>query len=256
MSLPEPPLHGYHRIWHTKPILRAVYDDFAVRLARHRRPGPTLEIGAGSATTPTSQAPRLSTDIQFAPWLDLVADAQALPFAEASFDNITMIDVLHHLAYPDRLFTEAQRVLRDGGRLLFLEPAMTGMSRPLYGLVHRERVDTTVDPFASTPQCSPNDPYDANMAIPTLLVTRYRRQLQDRHPEFRLIALEWFAVLVYPLSGGFQPWSLIPVRWARCLLNVDDWIARRLGRWLATRLLAVLERQPRGAPSTTERPSW
>jgi SAM-dependent methyltransferase len=45
------------------------------------------------------------------------ADAQALPFAEGSFDAVTMAFLLGHLAEPARALAEAHRVLAPGGRL-------------------------------------------------------------------------------------------------------------------------------------------
>jgi len=42
----------------------------------------------------------VATDVQSAPWLDCVADAQRLPFADGCAANIVMVDVLHHLALP------------------------------------------------------------------------------------------------------------------------------------------------------------
>lgn len=46
-------------------------------------------------------------------------DAQALPFADASFDAVTLAFVLGHLADPQRGLTEARRVLVPSGRMAF-----------------------------------------------------------------------------------------------------------------------------------------
>jgi SAM-dependent methyltransferase len=46
-------------------------------------------------------------------------DAEALPFAENSFDAVTMNFGVLHLAHPDRALAEAERVLRPGGRFAF-----------------------------------------------------------------------------------------------------------------------------------------
>jgi len=49
--------------------------------------------------------------------------AEALPFADASFDMVTMGYALRHMASFGRVFAEFRRVLRPGGRLLILEIA-------------------------------------------------------------------------------------------------------------------------------------
>jgi len=46
-------------------------------------------------------------------------DAEALPFADNSFDAVTMNFGVLHLAHPDRALAEAFRVLKPGGRFAF-----------------------------------------------------------------------------------------------------------------------------------------
>ena len=54
------------------------------------------------------------------PGLDVrEADAEALPFADATFDAVVMNFGVLHLAQPDLAFAEAYRVLRRGGRFAF-----------------------------------------------------------------------------------------------------------------------------------------
>jgi len=50
------------------------------------------------------------------------ADAGALPFADGSFDLVICSWVLEHLRNPEAVFAEVARVLRPGGRFIFLTP--------------------------------------------------------------------------------------------------------------------------------------
>ena len=56
-----------------------------------------------------------------------VADAEALPFADDSFDLVLGHAVVHHLPDLEAAFAEAARVLRPGGRLVIAgEPTLLG----------------------------------------------------------------------------------------------------------------------------------
>jgi SAM-dependent methyltransferase len=53
----------------------------------------------------------------------LQGDAQRLPFPDASFDVVTMLDVLEHLPDDVCALQEVRRVLRPGGHFVFSVPA-------------------------------------------------------------------------------------------------------------------------------------
>jgi ubiquinone/menaquinone biosynthesis C-methylase UbiE len=58
-----------------------------------------------------------------------VADAERLPFPDASFDLVFGHAVLHHIPHLDRAFAEFERVLMPGGTLVFAgEPSRMGDS--------------------------------------------------------------------------------------------------------------------------------
>ncbi len=235
MSGPE----RFREIWRRKPALRAVYADIYRRIGAHRRPGRTLEIGGGSGNLKDFAPDVVSTDIIAVPWLDAVCDAQLLPFADGSFANVVMVDVLHHLERPVRFFAEAARVLEPGGRLIFCEPAITPLGGLVYRLFHHEPVDMRADPLADGPLTPGRDPYDSNQAIPTLLTGRYRAALAAKLPNLPLVTIERFSFAAYLLSGGFRSWSLLP-RFAAAPLLRAEWALRRmLGPLAALRLLAV-----------------
>lgn len=47
---------------------------------------------------------------------DVFADGAHLPFQDASFDGVVCLEVIEHVAAPQRVIAEIQRVLRPGGR--------------------------------------------------------------------------------------------------------------------------------------------
>ncbi len=80
------------------------------------------DISAGMVTTLAANARRLGLEVKTA-W----ADAESLPFADASFDLVLGHAVLHHLPDLPGAFAEFRRVLRPGGRMVFAgEPSRIG----------------------------------------------------------------------------------------------------------------------------------
>jgi len=56
-------------------VVRVIYDDFYDRNSRFARPGLTIEIVSGIGNFKSRLVNVVSTDVQFAPWLDCVAEA-------------------------------------------------------------------------------------------------------------------------------------------------------------------------------------
>ena len=101
--------------------------------------GGTLEIGAGTGLNhdlypaavtdltltepfePMARQLRAKAAELAVPVTVVEAPAEALPFADASFDTVALTLVLCTVPEPDRALAEIARVLRPGGRFLFLE---------------------------------------------------------------------------------------------------------------------------------------
>jgi SAM-dependent methyltransferase len=236
-------LTEHRELWNCKPVLRAIYADYYRRIVAHCVPGRTLEIGGGSGNLKELVADVVSTDIVPTPWLDAAADAQALPFVDGSFANLVMVDVLHHIERPRRFLVEARRVLRLGGRLILLEPAITPVSWVFFKLFHPEPVVMGDDPLIDGPLDPERKPFDGNQAIPTLLFGRHRAHFEAQFPELAVTRIERLSLLAYPLSGGFRPWCLMPEAAIGPVLGMETRVAPLVGGLMAFRLFVVLERR-------------
>ena len=81
--------------------------------AHHERQKEFFERDPARLATPVPHQPRV---------LFTTGLAEALPFADSTFDGVFCLDVLHHAASQAAMLGEMTRVLRPGGRLLCVEP--------------------------------------------------------------------------------------------------------------------------------------
>ncbi len=229
-ALSQGRLHDHRRIWEGKPVLGQVYRPWFDALLAEVTPGArVLEVGAGPgflsghARHARPDARWLATDLLETPWNDLVADGLRLPFAAEIFEAVAGFDLIHHLAHPRAFFEEAGRVLRPGGRAVFVEPWVTPLSYPIYRFFHQEGCTLGLDPwnpFALAPG-APKEAFDGDAAVVWRLV--------------RETPAEAWGTL------GFREASLLPAPAAPLLLAVDAWLARA-APWLGLRALAVWEK--------------
>jgi SAM-dependent methyltransferase len=234
-----------HRdLWERKRSIRLLYRDFHRRLLDCCPEGRILDIGSGTAHIKDSRPDAVSTDILPFPGIDVVADAHRLPFPDECFSGLVMLDVLHHLERPIEFLKEASRVLEPGGRLAMIEPAMTTLARQFYHRFHEEPVDMSADPFAQTAINPDRDPFDANQAIPSLLfaTAAARRRVEAEIPGLRVGTVDWLGLFAYPMSGGFQNWSLIPAALIRPVLAFEAMVPQAVRRQIAFRMIVVVER--------------
>ena len=235
-------LEDYQKRWKRKPVLRAIYGALYKKIEDVALVGDTLEIGGGIGNLHILGGQVIKSDIQYCVGIDVVADAQQLPFNSKVFSNIVMFDVLHHLQCPLLFFAEAQRVLKPGGRVIMMEPGITPISKLLYKMGHDEPVEMEWDMNDPCKVDVSKDPYDSNQAIPTILFKRDPQLFLSAVKGFKINSSDWLSLFAYPLSGGFKSWSLLPFKWVNAILKIEEKLLPFLGNLMAFRLMVVLEK--------------
>ena len=233
-------------VWAKKATLRTVYADIYKRLIENAAEGgTTLEIGGGTGVGKQFLSGTISSDIIESPWTDVVCDAHSLPVKDGALDNIVMVDVLHHLSDPITFMKDAARALRPGGHLVMVEPAITPLSYPFYHWLHYEPVDMSADPTQpiQNDQTARDPLYDSNQGMPSLLFGKYWKKTAQLVPEFELQSRRHFSLWVYPLSGGYRPWSLIPAFMAGAVLKIERLLEPLIARFFGFRVLIVLRKK-------------
>ncbi len=237
----EEEVRRHREVWVAKPVLQRIYRRWYAAIRSEALPGRTLEVGGGGGNLKEHWPELISSDVVSAPWLDFQADCLALPFDDGAFDTVVGVDIIHHLFDPEPALTEIARVIRSGGRAVFFEPYVSWFSGLVRGRFHHEKQDLTRDVIYDENK----KPEDANLAIPTRLFVRNRRDFERRFPVFRVRQVKLSDMLAYPLTRGFGAPNLLPGPILSAIDRVEPLFAP-LTRWLGFKMLIVLEKVDRG----------
>lgn len=243
--------HNYYKVvirhreeYFRRPSLQALYQHWACRIRRHlsTATGRSIELGCGCGAL-SHYLGLTKTDIYKHDWVDELVDACNMPYKDGECANLVAIDVLHHLPDPCRFLDEVNRVLTYGGRLVMLEPYISFCSYFFYRFLHHEPLDKNVSPFEPIALFDKESGEACNEAIPTLLFVQYQKELCRRWPQLAVIRLEFSDALIYPLTGGFSHRSWLPASWIGPLKKFEDILLKKIGRFLAMKMLVVIEKK-------------
>lgn len=197
------------RIIESKPFLKAIYEEWYREIggAVPRGTGGVLELGSGAGFLSQYIPELLTSEIFPCSNARIALSAQQLPFENGSLRAIVMTDVLHHLPRVRDFFGEARRCLRSGGKIVMVEPWVSGWSRFVYTRFHPEPFlpEAKEWEFASTGPLS-----GANGALPWMVLVRDREKFIAEFPEFEIEVIRPFLPFRYLVSGGVSMRSLMP----------------------------------------------
>ncbi len=239
-------LEAHARTWENRPLVRELYAGYhrMIEEALSAVAGANLEVGSGTGQFATYMPNTLLCDLVPCSWLDLAADATHLPFNNETLANLILLDVLHHIDDVRRFFAETQRTLAPGGRIIMVEPYSSPISWLAWRFIHEEDIDHKANPLEGPALTCPNsdDPWTANIAIPTLLFWRDLTRFHTEYPGLRVVTRHRFDTIVMPLSGGFEQRPILP-HFLAPFMRVLERAISPLNPILAYRCFVVVEKK-------------
>ena len=189
------------RIVREKGFLRRLYAEWYRRIAEQLPavPGSVVELGSGAGFMDEFIDGLVTSEVFPTPHASVLLDGAALPFRDASLRAIVMTDVFHHIPAPRAFLAEAQRCIKPGGRILMIEPWVTGWSSFVYRRFHHEPFHAGAETweFPSTGPLS-----GANSALPWIVFERDRKTLESEFASLRVRVIQPTMPIAYLLSGG------------------------------------------------------
>jgi len=117
-----------------------------------------------------------------------------------------MLNTLHHFKNPSYVLTEIQRCLKEGGRVVMIEPANTFFGRWIYQNFHHE----PFEPKAGWNIEGSGPLSDANGALPWIIFERDRVKFEREFPSLSIERFVSHTPMRYLLSGGVSLKQLVP----------------------------------------------
>jgi SAM-dependent methyltransferase len=197
------------QIIHSKPFLKAIYEEWYSLLAAELPPGEgaVLELGSGAGFCERYIPELITSEVAFYPSVRVVADAHQLPFRDGSLRAIVFTDVMHHMPDVRRFFAGAMKCLRTGGKILMIEPWLSPWSRFVFQRFHNEPFRPEAEDW-SFPSSGPLS--GANGAIPWIVFVRDRQIFETEFPNLVVERIQPMMPFRYLVSGGVSMRSLMP----------------------------------------------
>lgn len=179
-----------------------------------------LELGSGGGFFKEICEDVITSDVTDVNGVDMVIDAQSLPFEDESIDIIYAVHVLHHIPDVNKFLSEVVRVCKVSGGCVLVEPYWSVVGKFFYKHLHPENYNEKVKEwsFESTGAMS-----GANQALSYLILKRDRKIFNEKYPELNVEYDRPFNGLRYIATGGIWLKPYLP----EFIFPILTWIEKK-----------------------------
>ncbi len=211
----EEMLSIHSKILLEKPMMKEVFSEFyetCIKLDTKYFSNSTakrVEIGAGVSFFKKKYPEIISTDIKKAENLDMVVDAQNMPFENSSIRAIYGINCFHHFPNPNLFFNELERVLQEGCGCILIDPYYGMVAKPFYEKIFDSEIfDMNQKEWTNESMGFMND---ANQALSYIVFKRDQKIFEKLYPNLEIVIQKPLNnYLRYLLSGGLNFRQILP----------------------------------------------
>ena len=224
-----------------KKVIKEIYKSYFLKIKKHLQKGKTLEVGSGFAETKRYIENCTTSDQFIAENIDKKENIYYLRFESNTFDNIIMIDVFHHLKFPESALNELVRVLKPKGKIIMIEPAMGIIPRIIFSVFHHEPngFDFKIKQFKETTDNFTENEFFAAQSLPWRFFVLKEFNLSKKINLKKVFLWSDFAFL---FSGGLSYPSFYPLFFLNYINKMDFFLTILSKKLFSARMMVMLEK--------------
>ena len=232
------------KTYQNKDLIKIIYNNYYKKIKENiytSNKKKILELGSGGGNIKKIIQNCITSDQFKNENIDRIENIYKINFKKNSVSNIILIDVFHHLQFPNLALKEIHRVLIKNGRIIMIEPAMGFIPRIIFKIFHYEPNGFNLKiNWNHIPKKIPSlNQYFAAQSMPWRAFLLKELNLRSR---YKIKLIKPFSDFAFLLSGGYSYKAFYP-KFLYSLIKLIDKILTSISiRIFSARMLIVLEK--------------
>lgn len=212
----------HKKLIENKRFLKKLYFDFYTIFKSIKVPkGKKIELGSGGGILKKVIPDIITTDVVRGRGIDKVLNAEKLPFKNKSISAFYMLNVFHHIKNPKKALTEMGRCLKNGGKIIMIEPYNSPWGQFIYKNFHHE----IFDPKSNWKIQGKGRMSSANGAMPWIVFVRDAKRFRKEFPNLKIALLKPHTPFAYLVSGGLSKPQLLPTQAYNIVRSLEKFLS-------------------------------
>ena len=232
------------KTYQNKDLIKIIYNNYYKKIKKNiytSNKKKILELGSGGGNIKKVIQNCITSDQFKNKNIDRIENIYKINFKKNSVSNIILIDVFHHLQFPNLALKEIHRVLIKNGRIIMIEPAMGFIPRIIYKIFHYEPngFNLKINWNHTPKRISSLNQYFAAQSLPWRAFFLKELNLRSK---FKIKLIKPFSDFAFLLSGGYSYKTFYP-KFLYSLIKLIDKILTSISiKIFSARMLIVLEK--------------
>ena len=232
------------KIYQNKDLIKIIYNNYYKTIKKNiyiSNKSKILEIGSGGGNI-KKVIPKCITSDQFKNAnIDRIENIYKINFKKNSISNIILIDVFHHLQFPNLALKEIHRILIKNGRIIMIEPAMGLIPRLIYKIFHYEPNGFNLNiKWNDIPKKIPST--NQYFAAQSMTWRAFFLRELNLKSKYKIKLVKPFSDFAFLLSGGYSYNAFYPKFLYSFMKLIDKILTSISIKTFSSRMLVVLEK--------------